>query len=164
MILRTLSPLVILLLAAGSASAAEPDPTAAVEAVLTEFHAAAANADAEGYFELLTDDAVYIGTDASERWTVAEFRAFAEPHFSSGRGWTYTATARPVAIGPEGTTAWFDELLWNESYGVTRGTGVLVRLDDGWRIAQYHLAIPIPNELARDVVTMIRQIDNEGGD
>ncbi len=134
---------------------------AAVDRVLTSFHAAAADADGELYFSLLADDAIYIGTDASERWTVDEFKAFAEPYFSQGRGWTYTATERHIAIAPGGSVAWFDEMLVNETYGVCRGTGVLVEDDDAWRIAQYHLTFPIPNDLAREFTTRIKEHDQQ---
>ena len=41
---------------------------------------------------LYAPDAVFIGTDAGERWTIDEFEAYAEPHFSAGRGWTYRRT------------------------------------------------------------------------
>jgi uncharacterized protein (TIGR02246 family) len=164
MMRHTTPALLVFLLVAAVGPAAEPDPAVAVDAVLTAFHTAASEADGELYFSLLADDAVYIGTDASERWTVAEFRAFAEPYFSAGHGWTYTATSRHIVIGPDGATAWFDELLSNQAYGATRGTGVLVRTDDGWRIAQYHLTIPVPNELARQVVAMIEQLENRDGD
>jgi len=128
-----------------------------IDAVLTSFHAAAADADGKTYFSLLADDAIYIGTDASERWTVDEFRAFAEPYFSTGRGWTYTATERHIAVAPGDSVAWFDEILVSETYGVCRGTGVLVKEDGVWRIAQYHLTFPIPNDLAREFTTRIKE-------
>lgn len=147
-----------ILLAAGLAPATERSVEArAVDAALTAFHDAASRADGAAYFNLLSDDAIYLGTDADERWTVEEFRAFAEPYFSKGRGWTYTATTRNIVVGPDGSTAWFDELLWNESYGTCRGTGVLLSTPDGWRIAQYHLTFPVPNELAKAVVAQIRE-------
>ena len=84
-----------------------------MDAVLTAFHDAASRADGTAYFNLLSDDAIYLGTDAAERWTVDEFRAFAEPYFSKGRGWTYTATTRNIVVGPDGSTAWFDGILTN---------------------------------------------------
>jgi len=133
----------------------------AVDAVLTDFHAAAASADGKTYFSLLADDAIYIGTDASERWTVDDFRAFAEPYFSNGRGWTYTATDRNIVVAPGGSVAWFDEMLWNESYGTCRGTGVLVATDEVWRIAQYHLTFPIPNDLSRELTARIKAHENQ---
>jgi hypothetical protein len=128
----------------------------AVRAVLERFHGAAAKADGKEYFACLAPDAIFIGTDASERWSVPQFRAFCEPYFSKGKGWTYVATERHVYLAPDLRTAWFDERLDNESYGNVRGSGVL-RLDgERWRITQYVLSIPVPNELATDLVQRIR--------
>jgi len=139
--------------------ATEPAPEEAIAAVLDAFHTAASEADGETYFGLLADEAIYIGTDAGERWSADEFRSFADPYFSTGRGWTYTATERHVDLAPIGTVAWFDELLWNDSYGTCRGTGVLLLTDEGWRIAQYHLTFPIPNDLAKEFTTKIKEHD-----
>ena len=63
-------------------SSAERD----VAATLDALHDAASKADSKRYFPLFTNDAIYIGSDASERWTLAEFRAFAEPYFAKGTG------------------------------------------------------------------------------
>ena len=138
-------------------------PEAEVANILDQLHIRARFANAS-YFDLFNPDAVYIGTDASERWTLAQFRAFAEPYFRSGRGWTYTLRpgTRHIQFSPDGQTAWFDELLDNASYGVTRGTGVLVLTPQGWRIAQYHLTIPMPNALAREFVARIRASERSG--
>lgn len=130
----------------------------AVGEVLDRFHQAAAEADAATYFSLLADEAVYLGTDAGERWSVDDFRAFAKPYFDRGQGWTYVPTSRHVALDEDRSTAWFDEILENDSYGTTRGTGVLTKTRDGWRIVQYHLTIPIPNEIAKEVVERIRKV------
>lgn len=35
----------------------------------------------------------------------------------------------------------------NEKYGECRGSGVLLREGGEWRIAQYNLTVPIPNDL-----------------
>ena len=40
-----------------------------------------------------------------------------------------------------------NEELVNEKYGVFRGTGVLTKRNNKWRINQYNLLLPIPNEL-----------------
>ena len=42
---------------------------------------------------------------------------------------------------------WFDEELKNEKYGVFRGTGVLTKENNVWKINQYNLILPIPNDL-----------------
>jgi ketosteroid isomerase-like protein len=157
--------ILVSLVIAATAAATERTPEGrAVDTVLTRFHAAAAAADGESYFGLFTDGAVFIGTDAAERWNLPDFKTFAEPYFARGRGWTYTATARNIVVSPDGATAWFDEILWNDSYGICRGTGVLVRTDEGWRIAQYHLAIPIPNELSKELTTRIKEHENRPTD
>lgn len=131
--------------------------------VLDRFHEAASKADGETYFSLLEDEAVFIGTDAGERWSVDEFRSFAQPYFDRGQGWTYVPTRRHIDMDEDRSTAWFDEMLENESYGLTRGTGVVMRTSEGWRIVQYHLTIPIPNEIAKDVVKMIRGLSADPG-
>ncbi len=136
------------------APAADP---AAVAAVLDSFHAAAARADEEAYFALLASNAVFLGTDATERWDKAAFRAFAHPYFAAGKGWAFVPRDRHVDFSADGRVAWFDELLGSASYGECRGTGVLQRDDDGWKITQYHLTIPMPNDLAKELVARIRE-------
>ncbi len=150
----------LLLLAASfvwTTAAAQPsEDERAVSAVLDALHDAASKADFDRYFGLFAEDAVFLGTDATERWSVADFKAYAKPIFEEGRGWTYTPTERHVYLARDGQTAWFDERLENANLGETRGAGVLVREGGAWKIAQYNLTIPIPNALAREVVRMIR--------
>lgn len=131
---------------------------AQVHHALNDFHRAAATADSIAYFGAFTANGVFLGTDATERWTVDEFRGYARSSFSRGRGWTYVPTERWVTLSPEGGTAWFDERLTNSSYGETRGSGALVRTADGWKVAQYNLTIPIPNDLAREFAARIREL------
>ena len=124
--------------------------------VLDQLHDAASRADGETYFGLFAPDAVFFGTDATERWPIAEFRRYAMARFETGRGWTYSVRERHVFVADDAATTWFDERLHNEKYGECRGTGVLVKQQGTWKIAQYNLTIPIPNDLALDVVKMIR--------
>lgn len=128
-----------------------------VSKVLDDLHLAAAKADGEVYFNLFHPDAIYIGTDASETWTLEQFKSFAKPYFDQGKGWLYTPTERKITLSERGNTAWFVELLWNEKYGQSRGTGVLVKEANGWKVAQYHLTFPIPNELAKEITQQIKQ-------
>lgn len=129
-----------------------------VDAVLTDFHDAASKADMARYFSHFTTDFVFFGTDASERWPLEQFRAFCEPIFAKGRGWTYSMLERNIFASPSGDSAWFDERLANEKYGECRGTGVLVRQGERWRLAQYHLVIPVPNEFALEVVEAAKRL------
>lgn len=113
--------------------------------VLDAWHAAAAASDEDGYFALMTEDAVFLGTDATERWDRDAFRAYAHAPFSEGRGWRMRAVRREVTI-VDGRVAYFDEDLETANLGPARGSGVLLREDRGaWRIAQYNLAITVPN-------------------
>lgn len=130
--------------------------TATVSATLDRFHTAASEADGATYFSLFAENGVFIGTDKSERWPLAAFKAFAEPIFATERGWTYVMTERHIDFSPDGTTAWFDELLQNDAYGTSRGTGVLTLTDGTWKITQYHLTFPMPNDLAGDFTARIK--------
>lgn len=151
------TPLVLtLLLVPASTARADDAESQRIAAVLDGFHDAAARADEERYFDLLAPDAVFFGTDAGERWTRDEFRAYAHPRFESGQGWTYRVESRHIFLSADGAAAWFDEMLSNDKYGPCRGTGVLQLRDGEWKIEQYHLTIPIPNELAAEVVEKIR--------
>jgi ketosteroid isomerase-like protein len=148
----------VLFVGACKSSGASADSSASAERaivrVLDDWHRAASAADGARYLGHMAEDAVFLGTDASERWTLPAFRAFCEPYFSKGTGWTYEPRERNLRV--EGRLAWFDERLWNDKYGECRGTGVL-REDGGtWKIVHYSLTFPVPNELAADVVKLIR--------
>ena len=133
-----------------------------VAATLDALHAYAAQADFERYFELYADDAVFLGTDATERWTIEQFREYARPIFAQGRGWTYKVIERWVTVSADGNTAWFDERLDNASLGECRGSGVLIRSGNTWLIEQYNLTIPVPNDLAYEFADRIRRHEAAG--
>lgn len=135
------------------AHTAAPEERAAIDAVLDDWHAAAAASDEERYFAHLTADAIFLGTDASERWDPAQFRAYAHAPFSAGRGWRMRSVRRDVIV--RGDLAWFDEDLDTVNLGAARGSGVLVREEGRWRIAQYNLAITVPNERFEEVRALL---------
>ena len=136
---------------------AAPSPEAEVAAVLDRLNAASTAADGDAYFALFTPDARFVGTDATEHWTLEQFRAYAGPVFARGRGWAYPATERTITIAPIECRciAWFEEKLTNASYGETRGSGVLRRTEDGWKIEQYVLSFAVTNDKASAVVDLI---------
>ncbi len=152
-----IAPLLALALALQTPAVASDPAVGEVAAVLDRLNAASTAADGPAYFGLFTPDARFVGTDASEHWSLTEFRAFAEPHFARGNGWSYPATERTITIAPIDCRciAWFEEKLINDSYGVTRGSGVLRLTDEGWRIEQYVLSFAVPNDRARAVVETI---------
>jgi phosphohistidine phosphatase SixA len=133
-----------------------------VAAALDDFHDAAANADEVRYFALLPEDSVFLGTDGSERWDGKAFREFAMRYFERDSAWTYVALDRHVELGPNGDLAWFDETFEHDAYGECRGTGVLQRRGGRWVLRQYHLTMPVPNDLARGVTAQIRAFQRRG--
>ena len=122
----------------------------AIGETIDAWHAAAAAADEEKYFSYFAPDAVFLGTDATERWTRDEFRAFAHPYFAKGKAWSFKSVKRWITVAPDRRVAWFDEALATPNLGPCRGSGVLVATKAGWKIAQYNLSIPIPNDLVDD--------------
>lgn len=140
--------------AAIAQEAATPDK-ALINRTLDTLHQAASKADGEAYFACFDETAIFMGTDAEERWTLAQFKQYASERFATGKGWTYTPTYRSVYIRPDRTVAWFDELLDNEKYGTCRGSGVMINNGAAWLIVQYNLSVPIPNDLLPKVAEMI---------
>lgn len=151
--------LTLMLMTATAAHAEVPEDD--IEQVLTELHLAASKADGATYFGLYTPDAVFIGTDVTERWSLPAFRAYAEPYFKQGKGWTYSARERHITIAPIECrcVAWFDEVLDSAAYGTARGSGTLVRVGADWKVSQYVLSFPIPNDIADDVVADIKAFE-----
>jgi hypothetical protein len=143
----------------------QPPAVADISLVLDRLHQAAAEADGPTYFDLFTPDALYRGTDATELWTLEEFRPSPSPiSVGAGAGPMCRASAtsrlrrRTVPVSPGSMRSWI-----RESYGTSRGTGVVVRGDDGaWRIAYYALTFPIPNALARDMTARIQAAEAAG--
>ena len=126
-------------------------PEAQVAAVLDDWHAAAAVADEARYFGHFAANAVFLGTDAAERWTVEEFRRYAHPYFAKGKAWSFKPVERHVAFSPDGAVAWFDEKLDTPNLGPSRGSGVLIKVGSDWKIAHYDLSVPIPNDLMKEL-------------
>lgn len=140
-------------------SVAQADSQAQLHNTLDDFHQAAAQADTGRYFAAMTDDVVFLGTDGSERWQGQAFRDFVQPLFAAGRGWNYRSVNRHIIIANDGQTAWFDESLQNEKLGLCRGSGVLVKSGEDWKIAQYNLSVPVPNAMVYDVVKDIAAME-----
>ena len=153
-----MSVIALALVAALQTTAAQTEE-ARIGAVLDQLNVASTAADTTAYFSLFTPDARFIGTDRTERWSMAQFRAFTEPYFAQGKGWTYTPSDRVITIADIDCrcVAWFDEQLANASYGATRGSGVLRLVDGQWKIEQYVLSFAVPNDASKDVVDVIAE-------
>ncbi|MDT0690884.1 nuclear transport factor 2 family protein [Salegentibacter sp. F188] len=145
---------------AQTASNAEVSAKKQAEQTLDFWHQAAANANFEAYFSLMTKDAVFIGTDASENWQNKDFREYAKPYFDNGKAWSFKTLERNIYFGKNGDYAWFDELL-DTQMGICRGSGVLVKKDENWKIKHYVLSITIPNENVDEVIAIKKETDQE---
>ena len=122
-----------------------------VDLTLNAWHKAAANANYDAYFGMMTDDAIFIGTDATENWNKKAFEAFAKPYFDKGKAWNFAALERHVYFDETGKLAWFDELL-DTQMKICRGSGVLVKIGQEWKIKQYVLSMTVPNDNTKEVV------------
>jgi hypothetical protein len=124
-----------------------------INQVLDAWHAAAAKADFNGYFGYLSEESIFMGTDATEHWDKKEFMEFAKPYFDRGRAWDFKALERHIFFDPSGSVAWFDELL-DTQMKICRGSGVLRQYNGNWKIDQYVLSVTIPNDLVDSIVSI----------
>lgn len=122
-----------------------------INSLLNDWHTAAANADYNSYFDKIAQDGYFIGTDAKENWDKKAFAVFAKPHFDKGKAWDFKALERNIYFSKDGKTAWFDELLdtWMK---VCRGSGVLEKEGNEWKIKHYVLSMTVPNEVTKQVL------------
>nr|WP_299382651.1 nuclear transport factor 2 family protein [Allomuricauda sp.] len=149
---------VIFLLTVG-ANHAQSDEQQRINTLLDAWHLAAAQADFDGYFSKMTQDAVFIGTDAMENWQNKDFRAFSKPYFDRGKAWSFTAVQRNIYLGDSGNFAWFDELL-DTQMELCRGSGVLRKTNGQWKIAHYVLSIAVPNENVEELIQIKKEKDS----
>ena len=59
--------------------------------------------------------------------------------------------------GPQPISGMPDELLKNDAYGEFRGTGVLIFEENEWKISQYNLLLPIPNDYLQKYADEIKK-------
>ncbi|MBU0754974.1 MAG: nuclear transport factor 2 family protein [Planctomycetes bacterium] len=133
----------------------------AIDGVLNAFHDAAARGDGDRYFSLLAKDAIFLGTDPKERWTKQAFKAWAAPYFQGDSAWIFFPRDRTIYLSEKCDAAWFDEVAFSEHYGACRGTGALEKIQGQWKITQYNLTLPIPNDLMKEVVERINDYERE---
>ncbi|TKD67010.1 nuclear transport factor 2 family protein [Flavobacterium sp. ASW18X] len=131
----------------------------AINSVLDSWHMAASQADFDAYFSKMTTDGVFIGTDAMENWQNDEFRTFSKPYFDKGKAWSFTAVERNIYVSDDKSFAWFDELL-DTQMEICRGSGVLKKVNNDWKIAHYVLSIAVPNEHVDELVSIKKQKDS----
>jgi hypothetical protein len=130
-----------------------------INQTLDAWHKAAADVKFDAYFNAMTEDAIYIGTDATENWFKADFKAWAKSYFDKGTTWNFTALERHIFFDKSRKIAWFDELL-NTQMKICRGSGVLVKVGKEWKIQHYVLSMTIPNDEVDAVVKVKAPIED----
>jgi len=138
------------------------DPANAIKEIgntLDSFNRAAARADFNAYFSYYTEDGIFCGTDATERWDKKQFMEWSKPYFDKGKAWNFTAIDRHIYLDPAGDLAWFDELL-STQMKICRGSGVVVKYNNEWKLKQYVLSTTVPNSLV-DTVTIMKTAEED---
>jgi uncharacterized protein YihD (DUF1040 family) len=130
-----------------------------IHTLLNHWHKAAAEANYDSFFNALTDDAIYIGTDATENWNKEAFQTFSKPYFDKGKAWNFKPLERHIYFSADEKTAWFDELLdtWMK---MCRGSGVLIKIGNEWKIKHYVLSMTIPNDSTDAVIQIKAPLEN----
>ena len=129
----------------------------AIHQVIDQWHIDVATFNYEAYFNKMTDDAIFVGTDSNEVWSKKEFQNFCKPYFDKKTTWNFKPLKRNI-YSVINNIAWFDETL--ETWmGVCRGSGVLIYNGNSWKIKHYVLSITVPNESVKEVITLKKQPD-----
>lgn len=126
--------------------------------ILNNWHKAAANANFDNYFEAMDTNSIFVGTDAKEVWSKKEFKNFSKPFFDKGKAWSFTTLKRNIYIHSSKEIVWFDEIL-DTWMGICRGSGVLEKVNNQWKIKHYVLSVTIPNENIESVIKIKQEKD-----
>ncbi len=129
-----------------------------VSKVLDDLNFYAATADFKNYFNLYAEESTFIGTDANEIWTKKEFMEYARAPFEKGKAWSFTSLKRNITFSNDGKYAWFDELL-DTQMKLCRGSGVLEKIGNQWKIKQYVLSMTIPNDVNKEIIKIKTPIE-----
>lgn len=130
-----------------------------INIILNNWHKAAAEANFEDYFNAMSEESIFIGTDATENWNKKAFMNFAKPYFDKGKAWNFKTLERNIYSSFNGEIVWFDELL-NTQMKICRGSGILIKENGTWKIKHYVLSMTIPNNISNDVIKIKAPIED----
>lgn len=131
-----------------------------VNTLLDNLNEYAAKADFKNYFDLYAEESTFIGTDATEIWDKKAFMDYAKPHFDKGKAWSFKSLKRNIYFSKDGKYAWFDELL-DTQMKICRGSGVLEKIGEKWKIKQYVLSMTIPNDNVDEVIKVKSPLEDK---
>jgi len=130
-----------------------------VNILLDNWHKAASEANYEAYFSKMDSVSFFIGTDARENWNKTTFASFSKPFFDKGKAWSFVPLERNIYVNEAKDFVWFDELL-NTWMGTCRGSGVLEKKENVWKIKHYVLSVEIPNNDVKAVIMAKKKNDS----
>lgn len=148
--------LVVLVLVTISCGVKQDISTTNINKTIDNWHLAAAQTRFDDYFGLMTSDAIFIGTDATENWNIVQFKEFSKPFFDRGKAWSFTALERNIYH--TNSVVYFDELL-DTQMGICRGSGVLKYENGNYKIAHYVLSIAVPNDNVASLTELKKEWD-----
>lgn len=125
----------------------------ALNNIIDEWHQNAANAAFDAYFDITSDDFLFLGTAPGERWKKKDFMAFCKPYFDKKSTWDFKPSDRRWNLSEDGSTAWFDESLETWMQGC-RGTGILSKKDGKWFLSYYNLHVLIENDKIQEFISL----------
>ena len=131
----------------------------AINMVLNKWHQDASDTNFDNYFNAMDENSVFVGTDASEVWNKTAFKNFSKPYFDKGKAWSFTPLQRNIYLHSSNTIAWFDETL-NTWMGICRGSGVLEKTNNIWKIKHYVLSVAVPNEDIKPIIKIKQKRDS----
>ncbi len=127
--------------------------TEELNVLVNNWHEAASNAKFDSYFDVLSDNFIFLGTAPGERWTKKEFQNFSKPYFEKGKAWDFKSSNRIWNFSKDGKTAWFDEDLATWMQGC-RGSGICMKTNGSWLIVYYNLTVLIENEKINEFIEL----------
>ena len=130
-----------------------------INTIIDRWHEDAAASNFDSYFGAMSNDGVFIGTDALENWTVSEFKEFSKPFFEEKNTWNFMPLERNIYCDSDNNFVWFDELL-DTWMGICRGSGVIMKDKKDWKIVHYVLSVVIPNENIKEVIATKKENDD----
>jgi len=127
-----------------------------INTLIDQWHKDVASFNYDAYFDKMTSDAVFVGTDATEVWSKKEFMNFSKPFFEKKKTWNFKPIKRNIYKNKQLNIAWFDETL-DTWMGVCRGSGVVVKQNNKWKIQHYVLSLAVPNKDMNAVIKLLNE-------
>lgn len=136
-----------------SYAGAESDHVREDEAI-NAWHEAAAVGDSAAFFSMMTENAVYLGTDESERWDKTSMGKDLGKYFNGKRAWKFIPYNRIYTELEDKNSILFDECLrtW---MGPCKATGILTKEKGNWKISYYNLSVAVPNDNVKDYTKLL---------